>query len=317
MVFNVYFDPEVIEVAEANPPYGLQTLSYVLQGFVANCLLFDFEDERCRTEIGRRVNELKDSFDRKIVMTLLSSLVRRNRILSVMEPDYLSAKSNVDQALETAAKHFIQLVLTEQIPTAQIPAGIQCTSLAKYSRSTFESDRSKTATCGYVCSAGAMPAADFLDFHFANAFRHASRIEICDRLVGEKFSDSFEHTTRLFFAFLETVLYEPERCEIVIHCGESARNDHFCYMLSRFRGSRTSATRITVFFYSDPTGNSSQPHERYIWTDQFAFLIGRGMDFLDASSGRNRDVSIDLKNEGEIAQEIARYASFCVGTRVL
>lgn len=130
-------------------------------------------------------------------------------------------------------------------------------------------------------------------------------------------TDNFEHTVREFFRFLEPLLHEPGGCEITFHCGASGRNHHFCDMLRTFRGHRTATIRVTVKFYSDPTGKPSLPHERYIWTDQFAFLVGRGMDFLDRATGKNRDVSIDLKDESEVAKKVASYATPRVSTQTI
>ena len=48
------------------------------------------------------------------------------------------------------------------------------------------------------------------------------------------------------------------------------------------------------------------PHERFVLTDQFAFEIGRGMDFLHPG-GRNRDVSIATKNLRQVDKLFASY----------
>lgn len=317
MVFNFYLDPEVIGVAAASPPYGMQALCDVLRGFLDNGLLFDFEDERCRQAIGRAVNSLPNGFDRKRAAALFSALVKRNRILCIMEPDWLSTTSDIDQALDLAPKYSIQLVLTEQTPTTTIPAGVECVTLAEYPTSVSGTERHAAATTGRTYSGGEMSDAAFLDSNFANAFRHARRIEICDRLVGEKFADNFEHTVRQFFRFLEARLHDPGACEVAIHCGASNRNHHFCHMLASFRGQRTASLRITTNFYSNPTEKPPLPHERYIWTDQFAFLVGRGMDFLERASGTNRDVSIDLKDESEVAQNVAAYDAMRVGSNAV
>lgn len=125
MVFNVYFDPEIISVAATSPLYGLQALCDVLRGFLANGLLFDFEDERGRKAIGQTVNALRNDFDRKRATALFSALVKRNRILCLMEPDYTGKIGDLDRALELAPKYSIQLVLRSKIPTTPIAPEVE------------------------------------------------------------------------------------------------------------------------------------------------------------------------------------------------
>lgn len=312
MVFNVYFDPKVIEVAAANPPYGLQALCAVLRAFLANCLLFDFEDYRGQTEIRRFLEATPDGFDRALAKKLFVVLAKRNRFVCLL--DCMTDRSDLDQALDQAGAFATELCVTEQTPTIAIPPGVECAPLARYQTTRFEAERNNAATVGRPFAAGEMAARDFLVLNFANAFRYARRIEICDRFVGERFADNFEHTVRELFRFLEATLHEPGDCEVVFHCGQSARNQHFCHMLASFRGARTGNMPVTVQCYENAAG-ACLPHERYLWTDQIAFVIGRGMDFLNRATGKNRDVNIDLKDESEIAQTVAAYAPFRVQSR--
>ena len=55
---------------------------------------------------------------------------------------------------------------------------------------------------------------------------------------------------------------------------------------------------------------SRLPHERFILTDQMAFEIGRGMDFLLPANGRNRDVSIASKNIRQVIKLVDSYERF-------
>lgn len=317
MVSNVYFDPGVIAVAAGRPPYGSQVMCDILLGFLVNGVLFDFEDERGRRAIGEAVNALENGFDRKRATTIFSALMKRKRILFLMEPDYLDVVSDVDRALDLAPAFFIQLILTEQIPATRIPANVECVTMSEYPRTALEIERHKVATSGRTYSGEELEDTSFLNLNFANAFRHARRIEICDRLVGKYWGDNYEHTVREFFRFLEREHSDPSQLELIIHCGASARNDHLCHTVSGFRERRTAQMKITVNFFDDPITSSALPHERYIWTDQFAFAVGRGMDFLNRATGKNRDVSIDMKDEGDVSSVVAWYAAQRVESRSL
>ena len=68
----------------------------------------------------------------------------------------------------------------------------------------------------------------FLDVNFGKALRHARRIEICDRLLGERFANNFEHTVKELLRWLETILRDPASCESRIHCGKTEGRDRHC-----------------------------------------------------------------------------------------
>jgi hypothetical protein len=187
--------------------------------------------------------------------------------------------------------------------------------LAQYPGSAVEIDRHRASTTGRIYFGGEMPTADFLNSNFANALRHARRIEICDRLVGTKWGDNYEHTVQELFRLLERVHNQPDKLEVIINCGASKRNPQLSHMVGTFRGQRTASLKIEVNFFGQPTDRAPLPHDRYIWTDQFAFFIGRGMDFLDRATGANRDVGISLKDESEVAQNVSKYAAFRVSSQ--
>jgi hypothetical protein len=308
MVFNVFFDPGVIDVAIKGEAFGIATLTSVLQGVLTNCLLCDFEDARGQTEIGQRLNSAASTFDLSVVKRLLAVLAKRNRVMFVVPVDYYSTASELDQALAAAEDIPLDVVLTEGIPTVPVPGCTVVASLAGYSSSNFETERSGRAAHGMVFSGGEHPAQSFLNATLGKALRHASRIEICDRLLGQKFGDNFEHTIKQLFTWLERNLADPNRCVLNIHCGKTdGRDRHFLHQLATFRTGRLAGLPITVNFYENPTGDACLPHQRYVQTDQFAFSIDRGMDFLDRASGNNRDASIDLKDEIEVARNLATY----------
>jgi len=313
MVFNFLLDPEAVKSA-ANHPFGIQSLCEVLKGWLVNGLVFDFETEWARQEIGKTVHAMPEGFERKRLSSLLSALVKRKRLLTIMVQDYMSPDSELEQAIGLASKYQIQLLLIGSAVSTPIPAGVEKVTLAEYPDSAIEKKRHQAATDGKIYLGGEASHVDFLDENFANGLRHAKRIDICDRLLGEKFADNYEYTMRRFFLLLDRNLCSPDSCDLVIHCGESSRNGHMAYMLKSFRTGRISMMPMTLHFYSDPSGTMHLPHDRYLWSDQFGFLIGRGMDFLDERTDRNRDVNINLKNEDMIASQLADLAGIRTNT---
>lgn len=304
MVFNVCFDPKVIETAAANGPYAMQALIAMLRGFSANCVLLDFEDTRLQRGIRAALDALPPQSDRSEIMALFKRLMKRRFVSVMQDPDWAAPESDIQHAFWQAHSHGVQLVVTGEQGGAEAPSA----DLANFQHTAFERERFTRALTGRVFAGGEFREADFLTDNFANALRHAHRIQICDRLLGKLFADNFEHTIKVFLRWVEQILHDPAACEITFHCEHAKRDDHLCHMLRSFRSGRLAQTVIRVAFYKNPAGRPALPHDRFIWTDQFAFDIGRGMDFLDSGTGMNRDVSINLKDATEVTAAIAHFA---------
>ena len=306
MIFNVCFDPKVIEAAAANGPYAIQALVAMLRGFSANCVLLDFEDARLQRGIRAALDALPPRSDRSEITRIIGQLLKRNRFVAAMpDPDWAAPESEIQHAFWQANAFGVQLVVTGE----QGGTGVECADLATFQHTAFERERFARALNGRVFASGELSEAEFLICNFANALRYAGRIQICDRLLGKTFAGNFEHTIGVFFRWIEPILHDPSACEITIHCERAAgRDDHLCHMVRSFRRGRLDQTVIKIAFYENPAGKNALPHDRFLWTDQFAFEIGRGMDFLDRTTGRNRDVSINLKDSSEVTAAMARCA---------
>ena len=314
MVFNVCFDPKVIEAAAANGPYAMQALIAMLRGFSANCVLFDFEDTRLQRRIRTALNALPLQFDRSEITALFKRLMKRRFVSVMQDPDWAAPESgDIQHAFRQAHARGVQLVVTGEQGGAEVPSA----DLANFQHTAFERERFSRALNGRVIATGELSESEFLTSNFANAFRYATRIQICDRILGS-FADNFEHTIKVLLRWMEPILHNPPACEITIHCQRVAgRDDHLCHMVRSFRFGRLAQTVTKVAFYENPAGRHALPHDRYIWTDQFAFDIGRGMDFLDRETRRNRDVSINLKSVSEVTAAMAHFAGMRTETREL
>lgn len=325
MVFNVYLDPKVIENAVSavrTAPHGVQFIFAMLRGFVSNCLLFDFEDERLKREIRKALEALpQEGNDRSDLMKIFAVLAKRNRFVAVFEPDYMSEKSDLEQVLPQLASHRIQLLVSDEewVKECAAASGAEFSKLSSYQNSNFEKSRNEYASYGLTFKGGEMRSGEFLENTFGNALRHARQIQIVDRLLGTRYSDNYIYSIKKFMKFLECLLHDPERCEIVFHVGNcQGRNDYLCSTINNCRTTENSRMVLKVSFYTDSSGGADLPHERYILTNQFAFDIGRGMDFFDTNNeGKNRDVEINLKSLAAITAKLEQCAGSLSATESL
>jgi len=287
---------------------------HVLRALLQNCVLLDFDDWRWDTEVRQALTGNEELFENSLVKKLLVHLRKQNRIVPFFQDDY-SGKTNMNLVLAQGAAAELDLILTSEISVTSPDGHIEIAQLEGYQQTTFEATRSEIAANGREYVGGEQSEADFLNTNFRKALRFASIIEICDTLLGRKFADNYEHTLRVLLSFLDQVLVERDTCELTIHCGQSARNHHLLSQLARYRPAGLQKLKISVVFYNDAAGGQCLPHERYLATNQFGFEIGRGMDFLDCGTGRNRDVSINLKDAEVIRNKLKPFASFCASAQ--
>lgn len=139
-----------------------------------------------------------------------------------------------------------------------------------------------------------MTEADFVNQHFRKGLKHATVIDICDKLVGSKWGDNYEYTMKRVLEWLGTVLACPAACRIRIHTeqADGSKSVYIKSQLQAYKGVSLGATQMEIRYYA----GTSLPHQRFVVTDQFALSIDRGMDFIDRTTRRNRDVEINTKN---------------------
>jgi hypothetical protein len=309
MVFYIYLDPPVFSVAAVGGRLGLQALAAVLRGFLQNCLLLDFDDYRWETGIRRALSTHAEVFDRSVIKKFLVQFRKRNRIVPVFQDDY-SGKKDLAFIIDQAPAADLDFILAEEVVALPTGCATETATLATYQETDFEARREEAASNGREYSGGELDEEQFLEANFSKLVRHASRIEICDALCGRKFADNYEYTVKRLLGLLGVVLAEPERCELVLHCEKSPRDHHLISQLARHRPPRLAGMNISVCFYDPSAGRQCLPHERYLSTDQFGLEIGRGMDFLDSNTAKNRDVSLNLKDRGVIQSKLAAFQSF-------
>ncbi len=316
MIFNVCFDPAVISAAAANGPFAMQALIAMLRGFSANCLLMDFDDARLQNGFRAAIGALPPRDERDEVLRIFTRLKDRKRFVPAMEaPDWAAPESDIQHAFWKARDSGVQLVVTE----TEGCGDVESATLGTFQHTKLEHERFSGALNGRVFAEGKLTGTEFLTESFANALRFAGRIQICDRLLGKKFAGNFEYSVEALLRWLKPILHDPSACEITIHCerGAGQSDHHVCHMIGFFRRQWLDQTAIRIWFYENPAGGDALPHDRFLWTDQFAFEIGRGMDFLDPRTGRNRALSINLKSLSEVTAGISSCAGMRTETREL
>ena len=66
---------------------------------------------------------------------------------------------------------------------------------------------------------------------------------------------------------------------------------------------------MEIQFYQLTDNSQVLPHDRYLITDQVAIDFGRGLDFLDKNTRKNRDLTIGYTSFKEVDNLLKSYAS--------
>lgn len=309
MVFFVYLDRGVLGDAKRGGALGLQALTSILRAMLQNCILLDFDDWRWEPAVKRALASDDGSFDLSLVKKLLVQLKKKERIVPFFSDDYSGAGDmQIVTAQATAAE--LDLILAPSTGPPSAGTGYEVADLQGYQQTAFEETRAEAAANGREYSGGELAEGPFLDLNFRKLLRFASRVDICDAIFGRKFADSYEYSIKALLVLMGGVLADPDNATLTIHCEQSNRNGHLLTRLASHRPAPLKNLRIEVSFYQNARGGQCLPHERYLVTNQVALEIGRGMDFLDKATGRNRDVSINLKDSATVRAKIGAYAAF-------
>jgi hypothetical protein len=302
--------PDVISDANSGGPYAMQALIGILNGFVQNCFIVEFEDNRMQKKIFSHINEMPASNAKKKIMTLLGELKKRKHFICCLVPDYTIENISISSINDQAEDALLDFLFVGENEISQIGWKVETESLSRYLQSIFESKRSSLASNGRILQDSELDQNTFLDEVFKKAFIYTTRIEICDRIFGSNFNDNFKYTFSTLFTWLKKNLIEPDRFErIIIHCEkpEGYTDEYMKEKLALFKSEKWPNLKIEIRFYLRKESGPALPHDRFIITDQMAFNIGRGMDFLNRHTKRNRDISINYSKPEEILDSISKY----------
>lgn len=319
MYYYVFLQPEVFEEAAADGEDATQNVAGMLGGFLQNCFLAVFQDDRWGTTVKEGLESWPSDMNRKRVTSILVQLRKHNRFLYCIAPDYQGRKTDLDCVFEQADSVGLDLtVVISSEGERTAPAGIEVSTRRTYQGTAFEPRRS--AVNGRTCQPGEMDETDFMEFHFAKALKYATEIHICDRVCGRKhFMENFRYTVRRLMAWLGSALAMPENCRIIFHFGQPDGQGVSFVLdeIKSFRRGRLSRTVIEVNFYDQSLPDPALPHQRFIRTDQVALNVDRGLDFLDPQTQRCRDTYINYQNPEEAQRLLNSYSSGRVSSHVI
>jgi len=173
--------------------------------------------------------------------------------------------------------------------------------------------RSAIAVEGMAFADGELDGPKFFGQVFLKALRFVEEINICDGIFG-KFGYNFKYSIIKLFSYLEEHLSEPLSLQIVrIHCKkptESRHYDDIVKTIKSLKEKRLSNVIFEILFYeSSDRRDSVLPHQRYIFTNQIAFQIDPGMDFINYKTAKNRAFSINYKNSSKVSSIIKSYSN--------
>jgi hypothetical protein len=318
MYFYVFLQPEVFEEAAADGEDATQNVVSILSGFLQNCFLAVFEDDRWGSSVKEKLESWPENMTRRRVKSILSHFKKQKRFLYCITPDYNGVRHDLDSVFEQANSiplDFILVIASEEVRSQAV--GVEVATRRTYHYSTFEPKRSGLAVHGKTCNPGDMDETSFLDFHLSRALRYAAEIHICDRICGShNLSDNFRYTIKRLMAWLGSVLADPSSCKLIFHLGEpSGKGKEFIVQeLTSFKKESLSRTSIVAHFYNE---SLTPPHQRFILTDQIALNVDRGLDFLDRRTRKCRDTYINCQKPEEAQRLLSSYYSGCVSTCII
>ena len=312
MIFYVYFDPQIIRSAyEAG---GLQTLIGVLRNLSKNCFLADFDNYYVRNEIGDLLRDLLGDYEITVLKKILTHFSKQNLFIECLKYNYSEGIPESKMAQHQCEDALLDLLLLDDNTDVNQTISVEVATLKNYQLTDFEPVRNNLATEGITLNASSLTEEEFLEKHFKKAFKYAQNIEILDYLCGQKYGRNYEYTIKQFLNWLEKI--NKDDLAITFHCGfPDARPSSICTdedltafpdeieeikqnKLSEAINSHYSKSTIKVICY-----DSRFSHDRFVITDQIAFSIGAGMDFLDAR-GKIREISINFKDPSSVKSKL-------------
>ena len=321
MFFYVFMQPEVFDEAATDGDDATQILTSILNGFLQNCFVAVFEDDRWGEAVKEKIEVWPQNMTRRRIKAILVHLKKRNRIIYCLVPDYKNTKQDIECVFEQAPSIPLDLLMVIPSESERIALpGTEITTRRTYHHSNFEPKRSDMAVDGVTCSPGEMDESKFMDFHFAKALKYASTIHICDRICGKtSFTGNFRYTVERLMNWLGSVLIDPSSCKVIFHLGQPpGQGQQFVLQqLTTMKNKTLNSTQVDVHFYDESLPIASLPHQRFIMTEQIALDVDRGLDFLDRTTQKCRDTYVNYQNPKEAQKLLSSYSSGCISKHVI
>ena len=196
------------------------------------------------------------------------------------------------------------------------PVGVALVTFAEYHASDFEETRADLVGKGLTLKGEEHSATDFLETVFHKVLKHSGMITIADKQLQP--GDNFDYTIRVLLAWMTKVIDDPARCKIVLHCTRPAGSGahHLETLLHDSRMGRIASLPIEIQYYDSSGTPQWLPHDRFLVTDQVGLSLGRGMDFLNRATRKNRDITVNYVSTDEVEALLATFAHSKSGSPV-
>lgn len=319
MIFYVYLDPQIISTAQKNGNLGVQALTGILHALSQNCFLAEFNNySYTQEEIGEQLKNIVGDFDIIALKKVLAYFAKERMFVECLDYDY-SGITEAEMAQAQAANKLLDLLLLSDTAVNIPDVAGETATLENYQSTHFESERSRAAVSGISLPAASLDGNEFLETHLKKGLQYASTIEIYDYLCGEKYKSNYAYTLKHLLSWLENI--SQADLSITIHCGypdeqldlfENGELDGLNLSEKEIRKEEKLSEALKVFYGKSAIKvvcyDSKFAHDRFIITNQTAFSIGIGMDFLHhtgANKGKIRDISINLKDAKDVRNLIS------------
>lgn len=291
MIFIVAIDPDSIQTLIDKGELGEEILLGIFEALLQNCLLAETSTWRVGPELREKIRTIKDPDIRKKVWSVLEVFAdpAKSRLVDVIDDyncDYETSLSDIIGA--QGDNKDLDVAICEK---PMKDCAFEFISALRFNSSNFARVRSRSA-CALIYAPGQERAHKILKEAFGRLVRHATIIEIYDRVMGKEFGPNYYEAIPHWC----TIFKENGRnLELIIHTTTAQVKSvklRFQEMLEN--------SKVSVEVLGHPY--EMQPHDRFFRACQFTLDIGRGIDLFD-KDGWCRDVKIGLSNHGKFTEQ--------------
>jgi hypothetical protein len=291
MIFIVAIDPDSVQTLIDKGELGEEILLGIFEALLQNCMLAETSTWRVGPELREKIRKIKDPDIGKKVWSVLEVFAdpAKSRLVDVIDDysgNYETSLSEIICAQENNKD--LDVAICEKPVKNRT---FEFISALRFNSSNFARVRSRSASA-LIYSPREERADKILKEAFGRLVRHASIIEIYDRVMGKEFGPNYYEAIPHWCAIFK----ENDRdLELIIHTTVAQAKS----VKMRFQDIlKDSKVRVKVLGHP----YEKQPHDRFFRACQFTLDIGRGIDLFD-KEGWCRDVKIGLSNHGKFSEK--------------
>lgn len=316
MFFYFFLDPQIISDCAAEGSDSIEKLESWLEHVSANCFWADFDNWNVQNEIRQRLGSIVGDFSVVRFKKIVEHFWKANLFVNCLAYDYTPNTSMGQMAIAeaTSAELDILLLGTDEFESNKTNPVVSC--LTDVRNTNFHRSQTDFARNGIEESSDAHDESVFMDKYLKKPLKFADKVEIIDYQCGEKYKPNYDYNLGRFLRWLQNI--NQQEPTIIFHLGfPSVResdivNDADLDGLSSNEIEPTKiqklkeaiqkhapSAHIVVHCYTE-----SDTHNRYVVTNQVAFFIDRGIDFLNPQTRKNRRISMGIKDGKKILSSL-------------